>query len=253
MLDLRPSVRLAAWGGACLGGRASPDEAAVRVWAGDEPHQVTGLPTEPGPTSLPVALGRLRAGGASALLLVLPAPGDPLGLPGPLEFNQAALDAAEAVLTVGGPPLALVPLVGRHGPPGDQTVTVTWQVWPVRPYRPGDLPSLPEAEQELAQAVRTVADELHRLDVARWEPEAAAAVAVLRRPSGLDDPLPAGYPPAARRVLALSRRVAAIAALAARTEGAAVTGTEMAARASALQPLERASRRAQVAAVNALV
>ncbi|GAA4940497.1 hypothetical protein GCM10023238_02730 [Streptomyces heliomycini] len=42
---------------------------------------------------LTLALGRLRALGASGLRVALPAPGHPLGLSGPPEFNARALEA----------------------------------------------------------------------------------------------------------------------------------------------------------------
>ena len=54
-------------------------------------------------------------------------------------------------------------------------------------------------------------------------------------------------------LLQSARRVAALVALAAATEGAAVSASEMTQRATALRPLERAARKARVAAYNAAV
>src|SRR4051812_9641576 len=101
MLDEHRSGRLTAWGNALIAGFASPDDAADRIKGDDAVHRVTGLPGETGPVGLTLALGRLRALGATGLRLALPAPGHPLGLSGPPEFNARALEAEEAVIATG--------------------------------------------------------------------------------------------------------------------------------------------------------
>ena len=60
-----------------------------------------GCPGEAAPVGLTLALGRLRALGATGLRVALPVPGHPLGLSGPPEFNARALEAEEAVVATG--------------------------------------------------------------------------------------------------------------------------------------------------------
>jgi len=83
-------------------------------------------------TTLPVLLAGLRSAGVRGLLLVLPVPGDLSGLPGPAGFNHRALDAGQAVLTVGGNPQGLVPSVepvDPDGPPGHRGALATPSRW----------------------------------------------------------------------------------------------------------------------------
>ncbi|MDI2126390.1 hypothetical protein [Yinghuangia seranimata] len=253
MLDVPRSGALVAWGNALLSGRVGPDDAVTRITHGDEPHRVVGLPGESGPVGLSLALGRLRALGATGLRLALPAPGDPLGLPGPPEFNDAALQAGEAAVTVGlpGGQLGLVPEGEVYGPPGDQAVRVLWRVYEAadRPF-PG--PFLAEADRELAAALKEATDVLMRLDVGGTGARTGAVAAALRaRPGGHESPLAPGYPQRAVRVVEQAYRVATILELAGQDHGAAVNAYEMSARTDSLVPLERACRRALVAAFGA--
>ncbi len=80
-------------------------------------HRVEGLPGEAGPVGLTLALGRLRALGATGFRVALPVPGHPLGLSGPPDFNARALEAEEAVVAY-GVPYGLVPEVSEAGPEG---------------------------------------------------------------------------------------------------------------------------------------
>lgn len=254
MLEERRSGRLVAWGNAWFAGLTSLDEAADHVCATDYPHRVLGIPGEPDPVGLTVALGRLRGLGARGLRLALPAPGDPLGLPGPAGFNELATSSGEAVIAVGAEPaLGLLPEVTGYGPEGDRGFEVRWRVYRINPGRGHDLPSLAEAERELTEALHAVTEELGRLDVARWRPEAASAIEAIRGHGRTDDGgLAPGYPARAHRVLALAQRLGAIAELARADDGAAVSAGEMAHRTALLRPLERSSRRAQLAAYNAV-
>ncbi|WP_345602072.1 hypothetical protein, partial [Streptomyces chumphonensis] len=224
MLEEPRSGRLAAWGNALLAGEASPDEAAVRVVAEDAVHRVSGLPEEAGPVGWTLALGRLRALGAVALRVALPAPGHPLGLSGPPEFNAAALEAGEAVLASGAA-LGLVPDVAEAGPAGDVHVEVVWRCLPVREAPPADVPSLGEAERELQQALREATEALTQLDVAGSGPVAQAALAAYQARAEAGRRLLApGYPGRAVRVLELAQRVAALVNIAEAVEpGAAVS------------------------------
>lgn len=251
----------------------------------DARHRVEGLPGESGPVGLTLALGRLRGLGVSGFRVALPAPGHPLGLSGPPEFNKRALEAEEAVICHGGG-LGLVPQVYSAGPAGDEHVEVVWHCLEVREAPPADVPSLGEAERELAEALREATAVLSRLDVAASGPAAEAAIDAYRaRVDGAErwgspqafssggaslrgggratggrgrEVLAPGYPPRAVRVLELARRVGLLIAVAYENgDGGAVTGavsaSEMGARSAALRPVERTARRAQVAAYNAFV
>ncbi|MFC4501687.1 MULTISPECIES: hypothetical protein [Streptomyces] len=254
MLSEPRAGRLAAWGNALLAGLVSPDDAVLAVVGEDAVHRVEGLPGESAPVGLTLALGRLRALAVTGLRVALPAPGHPLGLSGPPEFNARALEAEEAVVCHGAA-LGLVPEVSEAGPAGDVHVEVVWHCLPVREAPPADVPSLSEAERELAEALQEATAVLSRLDVAGSGPAAEAAIDAYRaRAEQGREVLAPGYPPRAVRVLELARRVGLLVTLAVENgHGGAVSSAEMAARAEALRPVERTARRAQVAAYNAYV
>ncbi|MFI7344612.1 hypothetical protein ACIBUY_42530 [Streptomyces sp. NPDC050085] len=254
MLSEPRSGRLAAWGNALLAGFVAPDDAALAIVGDDAVHRVEGLPGESGAVGLTLAIGRLRTLGVSGLRVALPAPGHPLGLSGPAEFNARALEAEEAVVCSGAA-LGLVPEVYEAGPEGDVHVEVVWHCLPVRQAPPADVPSLSEAERELAEALREATDVLTRLDVAGSGPVAEAAVDAYRaRAERGREVLAPGYPPRAVRVLELAQRVGVLVDVAYGSgHGGAVSASEMGARAVALRPVERTARRAQVAAYNAFV
>jgi hypothetical protein len=271
MLSEPRSGRLAAWGNALLAGFVSPDDAVVAIVGEDALHRVEGLPGESGPVGLTLALGRLRTLGVSGLRVALPAPGHPLGLSGPPEFNARALEAEEAVICHGAG-YGLVPEVYEAGPEGDVHVEVGWHCLPVREAPPADVPSLGEAERELAEALRDATAVLSRLDLAGSGPVAEAAIDAYRarvdgsarsassrgggRATGGRgrEVLAPGYPPRAVRVLEMAQRVGLLVSLAFENgPGGAVSSAEMAARAEALRPVERTARRAQVAAYNSVV
>ena len=115
------------------------------------------------------------------------------------------------------------------------------------------MPSLGEAERELAEAMRDATEVLSQLDVAGSGPVAEAALSAYRaRAERGREVLAPGYPPRAVRVLELAQRVGLLVALAyEHGHGGAVSASEMAARGAALRPVERVARRAQVAAYNA--
>ncbi|MBM7172658.1 hypothetical protein JQK87_30560 [Streptomyces sp. G44] len=254
MLSEPRSGRLAAWGNALLAGFVSPDDAVLAMVGDDAVHRVEGLPGEAGPVGLTLAMGRLRTLGVTGLRVALPAPGHPLGLSGPPEFNARALEAEEAVVGFGAP-YGLVPEVCEAGPEGDVHVEVLWHCLPVRAAPPADVPSLGEAERELAEALRDATRVLTRLDVAGSGPVAEAALEAYRaRAEAGREVLAPGYPPRAVRVLELAQRVGLLISLAYENgHGGAVSASEMAARVEALRPVERTARRAQVAAYNAYV
>lgn len=254
MLSEPRSGLLAAWGNALLGGFVAPDDAALAIVGDDAVHRVEGIPGEAGPVGLTLALGRLRALGVGGLRVALPAPGHPLGLSGPPEFNARAIEAEEAVICQGAA-LGLVPEVYEAGPEGDVHAEVLWHCLPVREAPPADVPSLGEAERELAEALREATEVLTRLDVAGSGPVAEAAVDAYRaRAERGREVLAPGYPPRAVRVLELAQRVGLLVDVAYGSgHGGAMSASEMGARAVALRPVERTARRAQVAAYNAFV
>jgi hypothetical protein len=255
MLTEPRSGLLTTWGNALLAGIVSPDDAALAIVGDDAVHRVEGLPGEAGPVGLTLALGRLRGLGATGFRVALPAPGHPLGLSGPPEFNARALEAREAVVAF-GVPLGLVPEVYEAGPEGDVHVEVVWHCLAVRAAPPADVPALGEAERELAEALRDATRLLSSLDVAGSGPLAEAAVDAYRARAelGSGKVLAPGYPARAARVLELARRVSLLISVAyEHGPGGAVSASEMAARVAALRPVERVARRAQVAAYNAYV
>lgn len=228
---------LAAWGTAWLAGRVAYDDALDAVVAG-RPHRVQGLPGHDRPVPLGWLLAAARERGERRLFAVLPAPGDPRGLPGPGAFTGAALQAGAAVrgLTLGAVP--------------DSTDTgVLWTAYELDPSRPPvEPPAVPEADEQLQLALRDAAAALSALDIARWRPEVADL------PSGPRDPR-CGLPPDHdRRALGLldrARRLEDVLDLAlADAPGGAVSSREAGARDAALRPLSVAVRQALAAAYN---
>ena len=115
------AARMAWWLSAWLRGDAGPDDVRDAVVGDDAAHDVAGLQPDGEVLPLVLALGRIRASGARSAGLALPAPGHPVGLGGPREFNAAALEAGEAVVLEGAG-LGLVPHRAGAG--------VVWQALP---------------------------------------------------------------------------------------------------------------------------
>ncbi|MGQ0624261.1 MAG: hypothetical protein ACT4PP_06345 [Sporichthyaceae bacterium] len=265
-MELTRAGRFVAWGNAVLAGLVSPDLAAERIRDRDGVHRIVGADTlvpslagaggtgafaAPREVSLTVLLAGLRGAGVTGLLLALPVPGDPFGLPGPAAFNARALEAGEAVLTLGERPHGFVPSASAPDPDGPPPPAVRWGTHVVEGNVGWGMPTLAEAERTLNETLRAVTETLIALDIARADPAAAAVLGALRADAGSDGLAP-GYPGRAHRVHALACRVQAIAALAATGPGAAVSAAEMTARADCIRPLAAAARRAQVAALNSV-
>lgn len=249
------SALLACWATSWLAGETALPELVARVQAHDDDHLVTGLWVDD--LSLEQAAGRLRAEGVTRLRLVLPVPGDPIGLPGPGPFTGAALVASEGVLALrpDGSGTGLVPSVTSHGTALDGTVTtVCWAAYPVEVTGPDPGPFLHEAEHDLRIGVVEAARSLADLDLARWDPEVGEALHDLRRAArrGIDeDELPGSWPPRARQVLVTARQLAGVLHLAGRDVGGAIAAHEAEARDRVLRDLARVVRRARIAAYNA--
>ena len=251
------SARLAAWGTAVLQGRAPPADAVRAVTGTDEPHLVDGPDGV-----LDGGLAELLAGflerGVAGLLVVLPAPGDVSGLPGPAAFNQDAVAAGECVLAAGdaralgaGAGTGIVPSLEVFGSPWELGCLVTWTVQETLPRRVTDAASLAEADRALREALAEAVDTLVSLDLARWREDAADRITAVRAGSLAPGSLPPGTASRAAQVLASAARVRAIVDLAVEDDGAALSGHEARRRAEALRGLDAVARRGMVAAVNA--
>lgn len=246
------SVTLVSWADAWLTGHVGLDEAADAAEHTGGPHVVVGIPGEPAEVPLRRALAALRGAGLSALRLSLPAPGDPLGLSGPPEFNTCAIEAGEAALVeLDGTCVGLVPAEDRRG---SSYVGTRWTAHETRAAH-ADVPSLADADHDLTLAVRDATEELLTVDPASWGPEISDALNALRESHRHEQVggLAPGYPARAHRVAALAGRLAVVVDLARTTENAALTATQIQRRTDALRTLDRAVRRARVAACNSVL
>src|SRR5690349_12142183 len=157
--------RVAWWGTSFLRGHVGPDDYRDAVLAGDAAHVFAG---PGGSVSLLEATAALRKAGATALGAAFPAPGAPTGIAGPAAFSMAATDAGEAVVAIGvrtEPGIGWVP-----SPVGS---AVEWTSYDARRRMP---PDLGDADRALRRTLLDAANELARLDVARWRPEVADAL-----------------------------------------------------------------------------
>lgn len=231
---LPASARLAWWGTAWLHGRVVTDLLLDAVLDDDATHAVAGLAGAEGTETLVAALGRLRVAGATGFGTAVPVTGDPVGLGGPADFNSAALEAGEAVVVVGAG-IGLVP--HRVG------AAITWTAHAAERRQ---LPDVGEADRGLRAALISSAEALAELDVARWRPEVADRLLDLRHRETLV--APAGVPARCVELAARGLQAQEIVELALEDDGAAVSAYEIEARRAALLPLDRAGRRALVAA-----
>ncbi len=245
---VRPSVRLVPWIRAWRGGFVPFDDAAALDDGSD--HSVVDLPGSWQEVSLREALATFSKLHPDEVRLTLPAPGDPRGLPGPGPFTGAALLAGEGILLAD---VGLVPEPREYtSGSGDTWHAVTWRAYSVPAGQTAPELIVPaEAEADLATALTESTEALARLDVARWRPELAPALAALRRGGETTD-LPAGYQPRSRRLYARAGVLDRVLALAEHDEpGGAVNAFEASQRGAALRPLATACRRALMAACNA--
>ncbi|MDH2426743.1 hypothetical protein [Sphaerisporangium sp. TRM90804] len=228
------SATLVAWGNAWLAGHVGLDEAVDRLERAAGPQVVSTEVTE---TPLRGFLADLRVEGMTALRLALPAAGDPLGLTGPAPFTVAAVDAGQAATAVlSGRCLGLIPGPDRRG---SSYSGIRWAAMPAS-ATPPDVPSLAEAEHALTMSMRAATDALLSVEgPGRAQPSLNAA----------DDGLAPGYPARAHRVAALTARLASVLRVA---DERGLTSGQVAVRREAFLDLDRAVRRARVAAHNAI-
>lgn len=250
-LTARRSSRFVAWVRAWRAGLVPFDEIADEIERGEE-HLVADAPGTWTDVPLRAALPVFAKLSPDEIRLVLPAPGDPRGLPGPGPFSSAALLAGEAVVARG---LGVIPEVRTHTSGSGVTFeTVLWRVHPLAEDAPNaslGSPGAAEAEAELSVSLAEATAALARLDVAQWRPELAGALAALRRPDSAVD-LPPGFDPRSRRLFARASVLDQVLALAEHAApGGSVNAYEAQQRDAALRPLTAACRRAVVAACNA--
>ncbi|MBE1455789.1 hypothetical protein H4W79_000003 [Nocardiopsis terrae] len=239
------SAPLVAWGNAWLSGYVGLDDAVDAVERRSGPNLIGTVPPGDlpfdGGVPLRTALVHLRGLGLSVFRLALPAWGDPFGLVGPAELNQAAIEAQEGVLVqLAERQVGLVPSADRRG---SSYVGVSWAPYPANDTVP-QIPDLPEAERRLKLTLVEVAEQLQGVnDVAGFAPTVHRA---------LGDPgVPAlahGYPPRAHRVAAQAERLARMVELAEPGSGRGLTAHQARLRQEALRTLDAAVRRARVAA-----
>ncbi len=232
--SLSRSALFGVWVSAWFRGEVSGDDLGRHLDSGHDEavHVVVDLPGAAGSQSLLLALGALRGMGASGVRIALPAPGDPLGLAGPADFNLAALDAEEAVL-LDGCGLGLVPVaVGR---------AVEWRChrataagW----VDPG------EAASGLRHTLLEVTGLLTDLDVASWQPEIPDALMNLRHRDPLV--LPPSYDERRRERIDQAVLCLEIVTLARDADSGALTAAQLEERRRALDELDRAARRSLV-------
>jgi hypothetical protein len=246
-LTARRSTRFAVWVRAWRAGLVPFDDLADEI-AGDEEHLVADAPGTWTDVPLSAGLPIFAKLHPDEVRLVLPAPGDPRGLPGPGPLTGAAMLAGEALMT---PSFGVVPEVRSHTSGSGMTFeTVLWRVIPTAEYRPGFQMGAAEAEAELTEALTDATTQLTRLDVAHWRPELAGALQALRRPDSTAT-LPPGFDPRARRLFARASVLDQVLTLAEHNApGGAVNGHEAQQRDAALRPLTAACRQALVAACN---
>lgn len=258
-ITVRRSTCFVTWVRAWRAGLVSFDEVADEI-AGSEEHVVADAPATWTEVPLREALSTFAKLHPDQVRLVLPAPGDPRGLPGPGAFTRAALVAEECAIAGD---LGLVPEIRTHtSGSGDTFETVVWRVYPLPAADGPDTPAGPgaagssepgpaEAEADLSVALAEAITQLTRLDVAQWRPELAGALSALRRPDFAGD-LPPGYDARARRLFARATMLDRVLVLANQSApGGAVNAYEAQRRDAALRPLLAACRRALVAACNA--
>lgn len=242
LLTLVRAGAAVSWGNAWLAGLTSLDEAAERITGDDQPHLLVDLPGEAVAVSWPVALGRLRAAGATRLQLALPVAGDPLGLGGPVDLNADAVATGAAVMAVAaGSSYALLP----GAPDGRRPVR-----WTVRPAgAPPPPPDPGQARRDLSATMHGTTRALELLDVARRE--AGAEIALADADRLLADRPAAHLSRRDTELLATAARLLVAVEQALRGAGGSVSATEAAVRHQALLPVAAAARRALVAVYSA--
>lgn len=197
---------------------------------------------------IPVLLGVLRAvdGPSLEIRLVLPVPGDMVGLPAHPQFRTEALDVGEAVL-LGVPGESGIGLIPRRQGPD----VVVWGVHRIRmPQISSPGTGLGEVEYALRDAVRSSAEALNRVNTGAGvlgDPGRAVRQDVTARLATMAGyRWPAQMSERAERILETADRVAAILAVAAQRSAESVSAGGEHLREQSMRPLEAVVRHARV-------
>ncbi len=237
LLAVRRAVAAAAfgaWGAASLEGGASADDVTDAARAAGIARIRTAAEAE----SVLWALARLRKEGYRGARLLLPAPGDVLGVPGPPALQRRALDSGTAIafLPTGDAPTRAAVLIPSIE--GDAHLEIV----DVSPAVHSAWPTLRQARSEFAAAVVGHAAALADLDVAA---DATGLRQVVVDEDGQPLPaLPPRWDSERRELLGRARMVAVLAATAVTDDGAAVSAAEASSRAAHLRALAGIARRA---------
>lgn len=189
--------------------------------------------------------------GEGALLVALPAPGDPRGLPALApDVQHAAIEAGEAVIA---PSLGavLIPELVEHGPDGIEGSTLTWQAHDATalPTHQVAAHGLSDLERQLRLRLLEATTELEEIGGQPFADSAARELADTTL--GADWALPAGLPPRALKVIRLASTISAMADLGARVPDGALTSSRSWARSTALRRLHREAELTLAEATNA--
>lgn len=159
-----PSVSLAVWASAWLAGRAAPDDVIDALIAWAPRHLVTAYDAvaaghtglswpdmdDNGPIGLLQTI-RTATGqphGLPDIHVILPAPGDPRGLPAGTQFQRDAMEASEAIILSDrqndSTAIGLVPAV-EYDEDRDETTGLSWTVYSL----PAKIP--PQPAQDLGK------------------------------------------------------------------------------------------------------
>lgn len=231
---------LTAWIGASLQGGSSADDltdAAARVG-------LRRISTATDSLTPALAMAQLRAAGLRVARLVLPAPGDAEGLPGPASLNMRAIGEGAAIILTDDSPAPTAATVLLPSDDGDwSTYAVPLPATVVSAW-----PTPRQARAAFGTGVAGHSQALAALDVA------ADAKGLRGMVQDEDDrplpPLPASIADERRELLGRARLVSLLAAAAATDDGAAVSAAEATSRAAHLRSLAAIARRAIAASVS---
>lgn len=221
--------------------RTAPHTATL-LFGDDEPHTLGATPL----------LEAIADWDARAVWAVLPAPGDPQGLP-PAVAALAVLAGEAVVVQRASGTTVLVPDVMPFGSELEPGTLVRWHGHDGTGVRPPQF-SPGEARLALHESLTEAISALTALDVAKERPELREAFLDLSGPpDGGTAALVHGLDDRRAELVVRAVRVLVITDLAAQDHGAAVTAGQMDARGAVLRDLERAARTAvAVATIRAL-
>lgn len=242
MTELPACVRLALW--------------VTDAWSSESDASLThaierALPDIDHVSGLVEQLRLWRGIGEGALLVALPSPGDPTGLPrcGPTAL-QEAIDAGEAVFVpgIGGLAIPQDSTFGSEGARGRRLDFTVHEADALPTHRLQAL-AVPDLERRVTRAMREATEAGDRLGGQPLLGSMAREVADARL--GGQWALPAGLPERARSVIVMAGAAASIARTAMEYPDGALDSTTAAARASVVRDLAREADAVLADAANA--